>query len=199
MGGIQRCKPFFCYTHCNMNVVDEIIYFVFPLLFAGLIHHLVIIRYNLFSSISKPIDCNRYFRGKPLLGKSKTWRGLLMVPILSGIGSLVISHIVPAPVIPYPVLIGFLLGAGYAIAELPNSFIKRRLSIQAGERAPNKFRTFFLILDQTDSVIGAILAMALIYPASFTLCVSILIIGSLLHLLLDFYLHRYGYKKLRNN
>lgn len=182
-----------------MNIAHEIMYFVFPLLFAGLLHHLVVIRYNLFPFLAKPIDCNRQLRGQPLLGTSKTWRGLLAIPLLSAIGSLIISHIVRVPVTLSPLWVGFLLGAGYAIAELPNSFIKRRLGIRAGEEAPRAFRIFFLIFDQIDSVLGAIFAMVLIYPASFTLCVSILIVGGLLHLVVDFYVRTYGYKKLRNN
>jgi len=182
-----------------MKIVNEIIYFVFPLLFAGLIHHLVIIKYNLLPFLSKPIDCGKYFNSRPLFGKSKTWRGLLSVPILSGIGSLIISQIVIIPVTLPAFLIGFLLGAGYAIAELPNSFIKRRFDIQAGEKARNRFRILFLVLDQIDSVIGSILMLLLIYPATFILCLYILIIGGLLHLSVDLYLYKYGYKKLKNN
>lgn len=182
-----------------MQIVNEIIYFVFPLLFAGLIHHFVIIRYNLFSFLSKPIDCNRYFKNQPLFGESKTWRGLLVVPLSSGIGSWIISGMVKIPIILHPVLVGFLLGVGYAIAELPNSFIKRRLNIRAGEKTYDASRFFFLIFDQTDSVIGAMVVMLFIYPASFILCASILIIGSSLHFLVDLYLYRYGYKKLRKN
>lgn len=182
-----------------MKIVNEIIYFVFPLLFAGLIHHLVIVRYNLFSFISKPIDHDWYFKGKPLFGKNKTWRGILTVPILSSIGSLTISHIVPISTTLHPALVGLLLGLGYAIAELPNSFIKRRLNIQAGEKSKDKFRIFFLVIDQIDSVIGAILVMLLIYPASFVLCVLIFIIGSSLHLLIDIYLYRHNYKKLNSD
>lgn len=180
-----------------METVNEIIYFIFPLLFAGLIHHLVIIRYNLLSFLSKPIDHNLYLKGKPLFGKSKTWRGILLVPILSGVGSLIISQIVLIPLVLQPFWVGLLLGFGYAIAELPNSFAKRQLGVEAGEKSNNKFRTTFIIIDQIDSVIGAIIVLLFIYPVSVALCVSILLIGSLLHLTVDLYLYRHGYKKLR--
>ena len=181
-----------------MKILSEIIYFVFPLLFAGLIHHLFIIKYNLLPYLSKPVDNNILFKGSPLLGSSKTWRGILVVPLLSSIGCLIISYIVPIPIYFSPIIVGFLLGLGYALAELPNSFIKRRFKINAGEKTTNKFNNFFLILDQIDSVIGAILVMLLIYQASFSLCLSILIIGSFLHLGVDIYLYKYGYKKLRD-
>jgi len=182
-----------------MKIISEITYFIFPLLFAGLIHHFVVIKYNLFTFLAKPIDSDKYFNSRPLLGKSKTWRGLLLVPILSSIGSVIISYLVPMPITLNPVWVGLLLGFGYAIAELPNSFLKRRFDIQAGQKANNKSRVFFLVLDQIDSVIGAIIIMLLIYPASLILCISILIIGSLLHLTVDFCLYKYGYKKSRDN
>jgi hypothetical protein len=181
-----------------MKTANEIIYFVFPLLFAGLIHHLLIIRYNLFSFIAKPIDGSRLFQGRILLGKSKTWRGLIVVPVFSGLGSLIISQTVLVQTILEPFWTGLIIGLGYAIAELPNSFIKRRLNMPIGQRVQNKFSLIFLIFDQTDSVIGAILAMLIIYPASLRLCLYVLIIGSFLHLLVDLYLHNFGYKKLRN-
>jgi hypothetical protein len=182
-----------------MKIISEFIYFIFPLFFAGLIHHFVIIKYNLFSFLTKPIDGNKYINGKPLLGKSKTWRGLVLVPILSSVGSVIISHIIPISITLNPIWVGLLLGFGYAIAELPNSFIKRQLNIQAGQKASNKFRIFFLIFDQIDSVIGAIVVMLLIYKSSILLFLSILILGSLLHLIVDFCLYKYGYKKSRNN
>lgn len=181
-----------------MKITNEIIYFVFPLLFSGLIHHIVIIKYNLFPSLSTPFDFNIFFNNKPLLGKSKTWRGLLLVPILSGIGSLIISQFIYIPTILPVFIVGILLGLGYAIAELPNSFIKRRFDINAGEKANNKFRLLFTIIDQVDSVIGTVIVMLIIYPAGIELCISTLIIGVFLHLLVDLYLYRHGYKKLRN-
>ena len=180
-----------------MQIVNEIIYYIFPLLFAGLIHHLVIIQYNWFAFISKPIDGSRYFRGNPLLGESKTWRGLLAVPILSSFGSLAISRLMPIATVLPPLLVGFLLGLGYALAELPNSFIKRRFGIQPGGKANNKLRSLFLTLDQIDSVLGAILVVSLIERKGFILYLSMFIIGSLLHLAADLYLRRYGYKQFK--
>jgi len=182
-----------------MKIIYEITYFIFPLLFAGILHHLVIIRYDLFSFLSKPIDHDIHLKGKPLFGKSKTWRGILLVPILSGIGSLIISQIIIIPLALHPFLIGLLLGTGYAIAELPNSFIKRQFNIEAGEKSKDKFRTIFLIIDQIDSVIGSIIVLLFIYPVSIKLCASIFSIGSFLHLTVDLYLYKRGYKKLRKN
>jgi CDP-diacylglycerol--serine O-phosphatidyltransferase len=181
-----------------MKILAEIVYFVFPLLFAGLIHHLIIIKYNLFSFLAIPIDRNIRYNNKPIFGKSKTWRGLLIVPIFSSIGCLIVSYLVTAPTTLNPLFTGLLIGFGYAVAELPNSFIKRQLSINSGEKENNRAYGVFLLVDQIDSVVGAIIILLVIYPASFILCLSILIIGGLLHFSIDSYLHKYGYKKLLN-
>lgn len=182
-----------------METLNEIIYFIFPLLFAGLIHHLIIIKYNLFSSISKPIDRGLLFYGNPLLGEAKTWRGLIAVPLLSCIGSLIISQIISIPILLNPALVGLLLGTGYALAELPNSFIKRRLTIPASKKSKKSYALFFLIFDQIDSVLGATIVMILLYKANSILLFSVITIGGLLHFFVDTYLYKHGYKKNLNN
>jgi len=182
-----------------MNIITEITYFIFPLLFAGLIHHLIIIRYDLLHFLSKPVDHGLRCGSKPIFGRSKTWRGILLVPILSGIGSMIISLVVVPPLTFQPFLVGLILGIGYAVTELPNSFIKRQLDVPAGGPANIRFRTYFLVADQVDSVIGSTIAMLCIYPASISLCVTTILIGSSLHFIIDRYLYKHGYKRSRNN
>ncbi len=77
--------------------------------------------------LARPIDAHKLFiDGKPLLGPSKTWRGLL--------ASLLITA-------PCAVLVGFDLLDGLIIAslamlgDLTSSFIKRRLNISASDMA----------------------------------------------------------------
>ncbi|MCC6375178.1 MAG: CDP-archaeol synthase [Moraxellaceae bacterium] len=55
------------------------------------------------------------------------------------------------------VLGGLLAGIGYVLAELPNSFIKRRLGIGAGE-VPTRGKYLVILADQLDSGIGFSLA-----------------------------------------
>lgn len=182
-----------------MQTLYEIIYFIFPLLFAGIIHHLIIIKYNLFSTLAKPIDNNFYFKGNPLFGKAKTWRGLIIVPLASGVGSFFLSQVISIPIAHNPALVGFLLGFGYAIAELPNSFIKRRLTIPASKKSKAGYAFIFLILDQIDSVLGSTLVMIILYPSTIVLIVSVILIGGFLHFSIDTFLYKHGYKKMLHN
>ena len=63
----------------------------------------------------------------------------------------------------YNILIGFLLGLGYSLFELPNSFIKRRLDIKPGKTTNGFKKMFFIFLDQADSVFGVCLVVCLFY------------------------------------
>lgn len=178
-------------------MIQEIIYFTLPLLLAGLIHHLLIIKYNLFPFFARPLDNNLYLKNNPLLGPNKTWRGLLAVPLLTGLTSFIVSYFIRIPLPLHFFTVGFLLGLGYTLMELPNSFIKRRCGLKAGEKRTGWHGALFQLLDQTDSVLGAVLMLIIIYPANVRLYLSLFIIGSALHLLIDNYLHQSGYKNQR--
>jgi len=52
-------------------------------------------------------------------------------------------------------LIGFLVGAAAMAAELPKSFLKRRLGIAPGAQASGIRGLVFHVTDQTDVVFGA--------------------------------------------
>src|SRR5881396_3901815 len=63
----------------------------------------------------------------------------------------------------HPVLWGVLLGGGYIVGELPNSFVKRRLRVQPGERAAGALGALFWLADQVDSVLGVLACMCLVW------------------------------------
>ena len=52
-------------------------------------------------------------------------------------------------------LLGLLVGAGAMLAELPNSFLKRRMGIAPGAQAGGIRGVAFHVLDQIDVVFGA--------------------------------------------
>ena len=178
-------------------LLNETIFFILPLLLAGLIHHLVIIPYNICPSLARPIDNNIKLKGKSLLGKSKTWRGIFTLTLLAGVFYYLAGNFWQAD-FKLPVFIsGMLLGLGYALGELPNSFAKRRLDISASETNYQGSKKIFYVIDQVDSVIGAIILLFIVYNPSLALVFLILFFGSLLHYLADLALHRFSYKKNR--
>ena len=179
--------------------VTEVMVFSFPVLTAGLIHHFLVVKYNLFSALKKPVDCGLTWRGKRLLGDSKTFRGFLIVTLFSGLSMLLISPLITLPLKHHPFLCGSLLGFGYSLLELPNSFLKRRMGIREGTFANGLSRPLLSILDQTDSVLGALLFLPAVYAPSWELIVVLFLAGTLLHVAIDGCLYRFGYKKQAPN
>jgi len=113
-----------------------------------------------------PVDLNRTWRGKRLLGDGKTWRGLL-----GGVGSgiaiglllVAIGYIIGSPdalgygTFPQNVGVVVCLAAGSLLGDMVGAFIKRRLGMERGQKAPG--------LDQYDFVAGAFLLTLLFYPS----------------------------------
>lgn len=76
---------------------------------------------------SGPLDCDANFiDGRPLLGPSKTIRGLLISIAVTAAG---------APLLGLEVEIGLLVAAAAMAGDLLSSFIKRRLGLAASSRA----------------------------------------------------------------
>jgi CDP-diacylglycerol--serine O-phosphatidyltransferase len=140
-------------------------YLQIPVVIGGVLHMLVVSR-GWLPQLAVPVH-----RG--LFGANKTWRGFVVVPLLTAGGALLLlpgewllgekAPIGAAWLLPA----GFLAGLGYMLGELPNSFLKRRLGIAPGA-TPERGRQFFVLLDQLDSGIGVALAYALFPGLSLT-------------------------------
>lgn len=94
-------------------------------------------------------------------GPNKTWRGVLLMPLFTILGAyltVLVAELFDTELYAWlsthsALILGIALGLGYIVMELPNSFIKRRLGIPAGE-APKKHAWLFVLIDQWDSAIG---------------------------------------------
>lgn len=176
-------------------LINEWIFFIVPLFLTGLIHHCLIIKYNIFSYLAQPIDQNLNWRGQKIFGTSKTWRGLITVIILNAIFTSLLAIFFNwlSPITPF--VFGALLGLGYALGELPNSFWKRRLNINSSKTSYQGFKKIFYFLDQADSILGALIMLIIIYTVSLKMFFLLLIAGIFIHLIVDLALYKYGYKK----
>ena len=146
------------------------VYLLLPLLGGALVHG-VCMRTGWLRGRSRPIDGGRTFRGRPLFGESKTFRG----PILVGAGAAAVWALqrgVLHEVAPFAALelvdfaalpgawFGALAGAAAELSELPNSFSKRQLGIKAGGTARGARGVLFYVLDQADVLFGYWLVFA---------------------------------------
>jgi CDP-diglyceride synthetase len=143
-----------------------------PVLIAGLVH-VAVITLDLAPQLARPIDAGRRWRGRPLLGRNKTWRGFVVMPAVTAITiaaqqalagrSRHLAAVVPLRRgAPPDWIVGAICGAAYVVAEVPNSFLKRRLGIAPGSSAP-RARAAQYVVDQLDSVVGCAIAIRMLY------------------------------------
>jgi hypothetical protein len=85
--------------------------------------------------------------------------------------------------------LGGLLGFVWALFEIPNSFLKRRLKIAPGHTSKNSLvKILFIFLDQADSIFGVVLVIAIFYPISIAQYFFYVLVGALTHIALNFLL-----------
>ena len=180
----------------KMNLFNQALFYALPVALVGIIHHFLVIRHNWFAPLARPIDLGRTFRGKRILGRSKTFRGLIIVSLGTGFFYLAFHYLFGVSSASGSLLTGMMVGFGYSVAEFPTSFVKRALGIGEGSVSISP-RNIFFWADQTDSVIGSIIALRLMHNFGWNLAIIIFLIGTLLHLTGDILLHSFGYKKLR--
>ena len=75
-------------------------------------------------------------------------------------------------------LAGMLLGAGFVLGELPNSFLKRQLGVAPGAHGG----VWHAVLDQVDSIIGALLLLSVVWVAPPRVWVTGFLLGTGLHM-----------------
>ncbi|HEY8063250.1 MAG TPA: CDP-archaeol synthase [Methylosinus sp.] len=106
-----------------------------------------------------PVDGGaRFFDGRPLLGASKTWRGVALA---------ILAATLCAPLVGLPASLGARLGAFAMAGDLFSSFVKRRLGLAASSRAPG--------LDQIPEALAPLLAIA--SPAALGVAEIIIVTG----------------------
>jgi len=137
--------------------------------------------FNILKNLAVPIDFNKTLFRKPLFGHSKTIRGMV-VGVLSAVLIGLIQYflysntsIKEISLFDYSLnnalLVGFLLGSGALLGDLIKSFLKRRMNIPSGKP--------WIIFDQIDYSVGALLLTAIIFIPSLNHIITIIIISSI--------------------
>jgi len=135
-----------------MNALREASALFAPLLL-GFVCHGLCIKTGFLRGLARPIDAGAHWRGRRIFGDNKTYRGILVVAIGTGLGYVALGR--------FPFAFGVLVGAAAMCAELPNSFLKRQLDVAPGRQAAGLAGAFFHVLDQIDVTAGAWLVLAL--------------------------------------
>lgn len=188
-----------------LTVIAQALWLSVPIVLAGMLHMLVV-RRGWLKALAVPLDGGHTLRGQPLFGPNKTWRGVLVMPAAGALfgalqgwlgagaaawldpidvarlggGSSALGH----------ALVGAVLGAGYVLGELPNSFLKRQARIPPGTHGQGVLGRFFTAVDHVDSVLAglALGAVAFRYPLAVVAAGTVVL--PLVHLAVTVALHR---------
>ncbi len=173
-----------------MTVLMSLLWLAVPIVAAGLVH-LAVMKLDLLPGLRRlPIDGGRTFRGRRLFGDNKTWRGAVVTIGtttlaawgLAQLGACCWSLPTLTPFAElHPLAWGLLLGVGYIAGELPNSFAKRRLGIAPGASGRGIRGLVFWVVDQLDSLVGMLIAIAPVWRPSLALLAAIVAIMLVAH------------------
>lgn len=172
------------------HIVTALLFIIPPAI--GGILHMVAVKLDVLPFLKIPLS-------EPLFGTNKTLRGLLLMPLFSMPGGMLSAYLMPGSSITAAVtglpgwLFGAIIGLSYVLAELPNSFIKRRMGIAPGEEA-TRHVWFFTLMDQTDAAIGGAV-VAWIYGAPWQTCAAIIILTPIISLIIKRLLYLFRLKK----
>ncbi len=166
-------------------------YLMLPAYFANM-SPVMVKKINLFNF---PIDFNKKIGDNPILGKNKTFRGLIfgvVFAIIIAYSQFLLYDIEFFRNISFAdyqnwLLLGFLMGFGALTGDAIKSFFKRRAGIAPGKK--------FIPFDQTDFVIGAFLFITPIFDLTLKIFAVALILSFALDILVN---HIAFYLKIRN-
>jgi hypothetical protein len=166
-----------------------------PALIGGLLHS-ISIRLRLFPRLAVPLS-------ERLFGRSKTYRGFLLMPIACVIGVYAAARLEQALPPEYAVgfgdvpiaIAGVSLGLAYMLFELPNSFLKRRAGIKEGTLGAGRWRWAFFVADQADSSIGCLLVCWFFLQVPITLILATFLVGIPVHVATSLGLYLTGIRR----
>ena len=150
-----------------ISLILKVAYFCLPVYLANM-SPVIIDKIGLFKFLKVPVDFGQELWGKPILGKGKTWRGMVSGVIVAmaivGIQKIIFQYpqIESISIVDFNkvnfLVFGFLAGLGAMVGDLIKSFFKRRIGIASGKCWP--------VADQLDFILGFILfTYWLVYPS----------------------------------
>lgn len=185
-------------TRDQVRAADRIVrratWLILPVVLGGL-GHVAVLKTNVLGSLAVPIDGGARWRGRPVFGANKTWRGIAVMTGLTAFASAMLDALArrnrwtralevrqSARVNAWAA--GAVCGLSYCLAELPNSFMKRRLGISPGARAISRGRLQYVV-DQADSVAGCLIVLRLLYRSDVGELLAAFGLGMTIHVGID--------------
>jgi len=126
-----------------------------PTALAGILH-IVAVRYRMLEGLAVPLWTAGF-------GRNKTWRGVVLMLGLTALTSNLSAAWFATELPVSATLWGCGLGLAYVVAELPNSWVKRRMGIPAGGQS-SRVPWLSALADKLDSALLGSLILAFWIP-----------------------------------
>ena len=191
-----------------LRLIAEMYVTLGPVILAG-IFNMIFCKLNVLKSI--PMDGGRVLGdGNRIFGDNKTWKGFFGYLIFgtvftviwgfairnTSLNSLDFFYVNNENTLGFNIVVGLLLGFAYALFELPNSFVKRRLGITPGKPATGIKKAVFVFVDQADSIFGCALVVWLFYDLGILRYLGFVVVGAVTHIVFNMLLY---FAHLRKN
>lgn len=193
-----------------LHLIAEMYVTLGPVILAG-IFNMIFCKLKVLKFMQVPMDGGRVLSdGNRVLGDNKTWKGFLGYLIFgtvftviwgfairnTSLNSLDFFYMNNENTLTFNLIVGVLLGFAYALFELPNSFIKRRLGITPGKPATGLKKAIFVFVDQADSIFGCALVVWLFYDLGILRYLGFVVVGAVTHIIFNMLLY---FAHLRKN
>lgn len=163
---------------------------------------IVCMRKGWLKKLDVPLDGGLTLGGKPLVGRSKSLRSLLIYLVVATIVTTVLhfaattSDLVAAVYLNNPVIFATLSTLSYLAGEIINSFIKRRLGITtSGESKSRLGARIQAVFDNIDGILTSGLVLIFVYGAPTELLVTAFVLANVTHLSTDALMRRLRLKR----
>ena len=150
--------------------------------------HAPVLRFDLLSGLARPLDGSATLGGVRIFGDNKTWRGVLVMGTGAFAATLALrawpwyaAHLPAALRAAHPLDLAVRIAVGTVVAELPGSFVKRRLGIAPGERLRSPAGWVLSLWDQGDFVPGIALMLAPVWVMPWPQVAASCVVVSALH------------------
>jgi len=164
----------------------RVLWLSLPVVLAALVQTIVL-KLKLGQRWATPLDFGKTFRDKRLFGDNKTWRGAVVYVVFSVLFTIPQATFWRVPsleyfdytqtYLPWAIDLGLLLGLGFVLGELPNSFLKRQQGIGPGQSG----KWWNAVLDQVDSLLGVLILLIPLRLLPLKAWLGVLIICTVLH------------------
>jgi CDP-2,3-bis-(O-geranylgeranyl)-sn-glycerol synthase len=172
-------------------IITEAAVFVWKsiyLLIPGLFANMAPVLFKKVRFLAYQVDFGKKWRGKPIFGSHKTFRGFffgilsaIIIVYIQKLLFLNIEYFRSISFIPYSeyntFLLGFLVGFGVLFGDLIESFFKRRANIKPGKP--------WIPWDQLDCVIGGLLFLFIVYIPPWQVILFLVLAIPVIHILVN--------------